>query len=136
LSLALVPIPRNNLEQTGHIWAPFIEGISKRTGCPTWQHMSEIYSGAVEIMLAYDGDTAHALAGVRYLRRGSLVDGVIIWCTGANRKRWFPLIDEIEKYLREHKGCAKVTAIARPGWTRPLKARGYRVTHIQFEKEL
>ena len=80
---------------------------------------------------------AVALIGMRYTTRGDELlaeDGVKL--TGRDRKAWQHLLPELERYLREHVGCVAVRPLCRPGWSRFLKTRGYRTTHVQMEKKL
>ena len=55
--------------------------------------------------------------------------------TGRERRRWQHLLEVIECWAKAQ-GCDAMELIARPGWSRPLKARNYEVTHLFCEKEL
>lgn len=134
----LVPIPLDGLDRSKGHWFPFIESIVQKSRQSHDQVLAQIYAGEVELLLAWEPDEqkAYALSGTRILLQGADKVGQIIWATGMDRKRWFPLIDEIERYHKEHHGCIKMMTINRPGWTPELKKRGYRVTHILAEKVL
>lgn len=59
-----------------------------------------------------------------------------IWVmTGEGREEWQHLIKEIEEFaMRE--GCTLMRHSARPGWSRPMKAHGYKMTHVILEKAI
>ena len=137
MMLVLVPIPSDAVEGTAGIWRPFVEQIAARTRQHLDHLVGQIRSGEVQIHLVWEPQTqsAHALAGTRIVLRGNDRIGEIVWTTGIGRRRWLPLIADLETYHREHLGCAGMTAIARPGWSRELKARGYRLTHVMMDKE-
>jgi hypothetical protein len=138
MNLVLVPIPPDYAAGTMHVWLPFLESVSDRTKCGVQQHVDEVLTGRVQLHLAWEPEAkkAHALAGVHLLKRGTDTVAEVIWATGSGREHWFPLLGQIEQYHREHDGCAAVRAIARLGWSRALKANGYRTTHVVMEKEL
>jgi hypothetical protein len=136
--MILVPIPQDALYLTAHVWGPFLEGIAKRSKCPVSQHVEEIKSGLVHLVLAWEPEAkiAKALAGLSFKKRGAETVAEIVWCTGAGRNDWFNLIHDIENYCREHHGCKAIRAIPRPGWKHALEASGYRTTHLVMEREL
>lgn len=54
-------------------------------------------------------------------------------CVGGERKKWLPLLDEIEEYARAN-GCGQMQIVCRKGWARELDT--YRLTHVLLEKTL
>ena len=132
-----VPIPFDALSKTQPHWLPFVQRIGERSRCGVKQHLDEIASGQVQIHLAWDRaeKRARALAGTEIHLRGADRIGVLVWCTGSMRELWFPLLNDIERYMREYHGCAGIRAIARPGWSKLLKQNGYRLTHVVMEKD-
>lgn len=134
--LVHVPIPIDALEQTAGVWAPFLESIAQRTRQSIEQILVQIQDGSVHLHVAWEPDEqkAYALAGTRILLEGDDKVGQIIWLTGMERGKWLALFPEFEKYHREHLGCVGMSAIARRGWVKELKAGGYRVSHVLAEK--
>lgn len=59
----------------------------------------------------------------------------LLACTGEDFPSWLGFLDEIEAWARGH-GCSAIEPLARPGWKRILKARGYAETHVILEKPL
>lgn len=57
----------------------------------------------------------------------------LVACSGENRSRWLPLLEEIEAYARDE-GCRCVRIFGRKGWQRVLT--NYRVEHIVLERAL
>ena len=137
MPLVLVPIPSCELERTAPVWLPFVQRIAQRTRNSLAELVAQIRCGEVHIHLAWDpaAGKAHALAGTRILLRDGERVGELVWTTGSGRRHWLPLIDDLERYHREHLGCVGMHAVARKGWTRELVRRGYRITHLVFEKD-
>ena len=135
--LVLVPVPTCALQATAAIWLPFVERIAQRTRQNLENLVGQILSNEVQVHLAWEPETqtAHALAGTRIVVRGDARLGEIVWTTGMGRRRWLPLLADLEAYHREHLGCAGMIAVARPGWSKELRARGYRLTHVMMEKD-
>ena len=55
--------------------------------------------------------------------------------TGKDYKKWFHYVDEIAKWAKTQ-GCKKMEIFSRPGYVPMFKARGYKATHVQVEKNL
>jgi len=137
MTLVLVPVPSESVKGTAEMWLPFVQRIAERTRQHVNDLVAQIVANEVQLHLVWEPktQTAHALAGTRIIRRGHDRIGEILWTTGIGRRRWLPLLADLETYHRDHLGCAGMTATARPGWSRELKAQGYRLTHVVMEKE-
>jgi hypothetical protein len=133
----LVPVPTTHeyLDRTEHHWFPFLKDISRRSKEPVKDLYFQIRRFDVQIVLAIDDNKTVAIAGLRRWMRGSDMIGEIVWATGKGMKQWQHLVDDIEKYLKET-GSVECRPICRLGWSRMLKARGYRPTHMIMEKRL
>jgi len=59
----------------------------------------------------------------------------MIWLAGFGREQWQELLPEFEQMLRDA-GCVMCRPVCRPGWSRYLKQRGYRLKHVIMEKPL
>ena len=55
--------------------------------------------------------------------------------TGKNYKDWFHYVDDIAKWAKTQ-GCKKMEIYSRRGYVPMFKARGYKATHAQVEKDL
>jgi|TARA_R110001583_G_scaffold30359_1_gene105025 hypothetical protein len=55
--------------------------------------------------------------------------------TGSNRKQWQDKISVLEDYAKKQ-GCTHIETYARPGWSRILKNKQYKITHYLLEKKL
>jgi hypothetical protein len=124
------------LRRLSPIWLPFLPGICKRSKESIEQLIDRIISGHTEIALVWDGEKARALVGMLYTKRGDDLVGEIVWLTGAGMKEWRHLLPQMQRYLKEHRHCALMRPICRPGWARFLKEQGFRVTHFVMEREL
>lgn len=135
--LALVPIPPTHIEQTWAILNPYVLKIAERGKLDPLVISGMLHTGEVQAFLIWDDEkqVPVAFVGVQYERRGKDLIGSMKWLMGENRAAWVHLLTDLETYLREHQKCVAVKAIARRGWSKHLKASGYRETHVVFEKE-
>jgi hypothetical protein len=138
MALHCVPIPPNAVRDTAHAWVPFVERIEKRNGEYPGVLVEQVNAGDVHVVVAWDdrAQEAKALAGIRILTLGDKRVAEIIWMTGQGRDEWVGLMPDLLRYLKELQRCDRVRAIARPGWSRALKADGFRTTHMVFERDL
>jgi hypothetical protein len=130
-----VPLQFEDLDRLFPIWSPFLDGISKRSKEPLEQLFAAIRRREVQIALVWDGSKAQALIGIRFVHRGADVIGEIVWLTGNGMKQWQHLLPEMENYLKA-RGCVEIKPICRPGWSRLLKTKGFKITHYVMEKPL
>lgn len=136
--MKLVPVPINEktLRKLSRIWLPFLENISRESGEPLEDLEGYVLGGQVRIALAFDdAGRAVALGGAKLWQRGGAVVGDIVWCSGKDRNSYQHLLSEFEALLRDA-GCSVVRPIARYGWTKFLKAQGYKMSHVIMEKQL
>ena len=135
--IGLVPVPPVHLEDTRAFWWPYVLQISERGRLDPREMERMLYSEEAQAFLVWDDEDKKPLAflGVRYMLRGAERIGEIIWLMGEHRARWVHLFADLETYLRDQQGCKALKAIARPGWTKHLKANGFRLTHEVMEKE-
>ena len=134
--MMLVPIPRQGLADTSAVWGPFVESIAKRGRCHLQQRLNDVYTGLVQPVVVWDevAKAAKALVGLMTMVRGDDQISRIVWLAGKDRHQWVGLNDELENYCRSL-GSSGMEAIARPGWGPELKKLGYRLTHVQYEKD-
>lgn len=134
--MILVPIPPSQIESVRAVVVPFLDGIADRIGVDSTVLWSELIAGDTQAHVVWDEttDEAKALIGTRIFLRGDRRIGELCWATGSDRGAWFDLIDDLETYLREHQHCVALKAICRPGWKKPLQAKGFRLTHLVMEK--
>lgn len=132
----LVPIPTTPewLNRTFPLWSPFLAGIAQRSKETIAELLAQVARIEVQPVLVMDGKQPVALLGVRYVKQGGKLIAELVWMTGKGMRRWTHLLADLERYLSEHVGVAEIRPICRPGWSRLLKARGYRVTHYVMEK--
>jgi hypothetical protein len=134
--LILFPVPTPYVDQFLPLISPFLPSIAERGNETVEDLISQMKTGEVQAHLVWDGRQAHALVGTRLLQRANGLLGEVVWTTGQDRASWIGLLSDLEIYLRDHIGCTAVRAIARLGWTKELKRRGYRASHVILEKEL
>lgn len=135
--MQLVPVPLGSLEETRHIWWPYILMISERDKCDPNVKVEMLCKGHAQAFIIWDEEIrkAWAFLGVVYKLRGSDRIGELAWLAGENRAAWSHLFSELETYLREQQGCKGTAAVARKGWSKILKENGYRETYVVFEKD-
>ena len=137
MSMQFVPIHPEAVDGTAHVWLPFVERIAKRAHDELDSYIAGIRSGEIQVHIVWDADAkrAVALAGTRLLKRTNGLVCEMIWLTGEGREHWQDMIEDLELYMIEHHGCTGMKAVCRPGWSRVLKARGYRMTHCVMERD-
>ena len=95
-------------------------------------------SGDNQLWLVWDDDAEEKLKGVVVtriiIRHNSKVANIFI-CTGKQRKLWQDRLHDIEKWAKDNK-CTHFETYARPGWSKLLKQKGYKMTHYLLEKKL
>jgi hypothetical protein len=138
--MQLVPVltTDEDLRRTAQHWNLFLPAIAKRSKEPVRDLIAKVTRKQVQPFLIWDDDAekAVALLGVAYHRRGDDLIAELIWTTGTGRENWQGLLPELERYLKDHVGCAVLRPICRLGWKRFLKSHGYTETHVQMEKVL
>lgn len=142
--MKLVPVPNTekHLGATSQHWLPFLEKIAIRSKVTLAELTGELQRNETQLHLIWDPDeqdfpkACHGIVGTRIKREGERLIGELVWCTGAGRAGWIHLLEDLELYLRTHRGCQVIRPIARMGWMPELKDRGYRETHVIMEKEL
>ncbi len=133
MSLRLLPIPLDRLEESRNLWLPFVASIAKRQRCYVEQRLADIYSGNVALILVWDGEKATGLIGWSAVIRGPVRIAKLVWVTG-NLSALRALYEPLELQFRSL-GFAGMSAMARPGWHKDMKRWGYRMTHVEYEKD-
>jgi len=140
-----IPTPRTGqavedteLWKTRAHWMPFMPRIAARSDETLGELIDHVRSGRVQLGVVFDTETqtTHAVIGMVYRILGREHVGEVHWVTGWGAKDWQHLLPQLEKYLKEHKGCTKIKPICRPGWQPLLKVHGYKRTHVMMEKRL
>jgi len=57
-------------------------------------------------------------------------------CTGTKMNLWEDKLIQMLETFGKLNGCKRITALMRPGYKKVMPKYGYKVKHIQFEKEL
>ena len=133
--MRLVPIPLTEHEAWTEYWLPFLPRIAQRSHESVADLIQQIWDRKVRLVLVMDGEQAKALVGVRIHQMNGKSCGDMIWLAGFGREQWQELLPEFEQLLRDA-GCDLCRPICRPGWSKYLKQRGYRITHVMMEKPL
>ncbi len=136
--IVLVPVSPDLLDGTQHQWMPFIQQISERDHCDPAEKVRKLYAAEAHAFLIWDDEAKKTVAflGADYVLRGADRQAVLIWLAGENRAAWVHLFEKLLTYLRDEQKCKSVKSINRPGWSKHLKAHGFRETHRVLEKEL
>jgi hypothetical protein len=138
--MKLVPIPMTDeaLARTAGHWSQFLPAIAKRSKETVLALLAKVERKDVQPILIWDEDNLRAVAllGIAYHKRGDDLIAEWVWMTGKDREQWQDLLPELERYLKEHIGCAVIRPVCRPGWMPFLKQRGYKQTHVMMEKVL
>lgn len=87
-----------------------------------WLAVSAVSEGAIE-----------AAVTTQLINDGGCKICVLVACSGQQRERWLPLLEQIEDYARGE-GCSRMRIYGRKGWERVLD--GYKTQHVVLEKQL
>jgi len=138
--VTLLPIPMTDkaLRDTIPHWSQFLPNIAKRSKETVAELIAKVARKDVQPILIWDEDALRAVAllGIAYHKRGDDLIAELIWMTGKGREQWQHLLPELERYLKEHIGCAVIRPVCRLGWKPFLKQHGYHETHVMMEKVL
>ena len=91
---------------------------------------------SMQLWVVLDGDAMKAATVTRIAqtKRGEVVENFLVG--GAGMEDWLaPLNDEIAKQAKEI-GCVAMRAYGREGWKPSLKALGWKVCAVAYEKAL
>lgn len=135
--MKLVSIPTADVGKAGPLIDLFLPSIARRGRVPVDQLRAELLTGETQAHIVWNPESQQAVAliGTRIILRGERRLGELSWCTGQGRHDWFDLITQLETYMRDCLGCEGIKAVCRPGWSKQLKAKGYRLTHLIMEKD-
>lgn len=137
--MRLVPIPlsREALEKLWPLWGPFLPAIARRQKVRISTLADQVMKHEIWLTFVWDDDTAKpvALIGTRFHYREGEMVAEMLWLTGTGHKKWAHLMPAFEELLRKA-GAVECRPLCRPGWTKILKANGYKVSHIQMVKSL
>ncbi|MBP1091951.1 hypothetical protein [Bradyrhizobium diazoefficiens] len=109
---------------------PLILAAIERTGLSEFASIeNQVLSGEQLLWLAWDGSAILAAATTHLTRDVCTITA----CSGHDRKRWLPLIEQIENYAKAE-GALRTRIIGRRGWERVLSA--YRAQFVILEKDV
>lgn len=137
MSLEIVQISIPNLMATQNFWMPYIVEIAKKQGCFVEQRLADIFSGNLRLAMLFDTEKKECfgLVGYKYLQEGPNVRGMIETAVGNDHKRLRSMYHRVEDELFRNQGCIGVSVWARPGWSPDLRRWGYRLKHVQYQKD-
>ena len=86
----------------------------------------------LQCWVATDGEVVKACALTEISRKTV----VLAFCAGRDREEWRDeMVDEIKRWAKSI-GLGRFRIICRPGWTREMKALGFKETHRVLEREI
>lgn len=135
--MRLLPVPPEYVDTVFDLLSQEIESVVARSnGRIAREDLAQLLKGGTELfawVVADERDVllAIVLAEVRDYPRAKVCR--LVGCAGRDRKRWLPLLVEIERWAASV-GCTQMHAEARKGWAGELP--DYRLTHVILEKEL
>ena len=138
--IGVVQIPKENIDK---IW-PLVDDAITKALAYSGNHFntSDVFnaclSGNNQLWVAWDEESKEKLKGTmitRIIERPNTKVANIFICTGKQRKLWQDRLHEVEKWAKSNK-CTHFETYARPGWSKLLKQKGYKITHYLLEKKL
>ncbi len=124
-----IPTTQEKIRETAPIWGPFLLRQAKFEGRDPAEMAKEIWGEVTQTHLAVDEETKRvsAVLATQIISRGPDLVGVLHWLSGDNPKLWFGLIEQVERYFREHIGAVAMIGEPRKGWSRLLRRAGYQL---------
>lgn len=133
----IVGIPVSGLPATWPRVLPLIEGACERSGGvhgPESFYM-ECETGKAQLWVAVD-DEVRAVFVTAIVKTPKRTIAEVRVATGEGREDWeMRFMDVFEAWAREN-GADRTRLIAREGWKRVMKPRGYVPLHVILEKDL
>lgn len=144
--IAVVQIPRPDIEAVllrsmagGGTVADALDAMQERSHgeIMTGWFIEAAESGAEQLWAVWDGSAILAIAGTLIETTGTGERRARIrFCTGEDSERWWrAVIDEVAEWAKHH-GCRRLCIFSRPGWSPRLRRVGFRVRHIEHDREL
>ena len=94
--------------------------------------LTHVIDKQLQCWVATDGEVVKACALTEISRKTV----VLAFCAGRDREEWRDeMVDEIKRWAKSI-GLTRFRIICRPGWTRELKALGFKETHRVLEREI
>lgn len=136
--MRLLPLTPQEAADLLPLWEPYVVSIADRCGLQASGFIRDIVRGEDVLHLIYD-DARNDIRAVVITTFRNDQHGRkhchAPYCTGSGVGEWFDLLDDLEDWARLN-GAASLKTTARPGWSRLMKPKGYRVTHVTLEKDL
>ncbi len=135
--MRIVPIPPHEFG-AGHALSPWLASIADRSGrrLTITDIRDGIWRGRYWLAAVMDGDAPQAaLLAAPIHWPGGLVELEIIGLAGAGRIAWQDMEADL-RTLAKSLGFERIRALARPGWWRVMKRRGWYSRHVELECNL
>ena len=94
--------------------------------------LTHVIDKQLQCWVATDGEVVKACALTEVCRKTV----VLAFCAGVDREEWRDeMVDEIKRWAKS-RGLTRFRIICRPGWTREMKALGFKETHRVLERQI
>ena len=137
--LAIHGVPADQVESWWPVLVPYLEGFAERSdGRVTTQSLvDDIRARARQVWVAggVDGVVMVALTRVGAEPSGDL-SVYIDHCAGERSEEWREAYDEAIRQWAAAMGARRIFSMARPGWSKWAKTRGYRELHREMMLEV
>lgn len=98
--------------------------------------LDAISSGHYRLTVALDGEEVRAAMVWQPIHwKTGLKEFEVVGLTGKGMRDWLHLDNDLRAAAKEM-GFGVIRAVARPGWSRVMKSRGYTMTHVTLEAPL
>ncbi len=133
-------IPKENIQQVFPMAKDSIDKALKYSG----NHftlddiLNSLVAGDMQLWVLWNEKKKQNFQGcgvTKIIKRTNTKVLNIFIVTGRNRKQWQDKISVLEDYAKQQ-GCTHIETYARPGWSRILKNKQYKITHYILEKKL
>ena len=142
-NIEIIPISPNQVEEVWNLVHFMIaEAIKYSGGYAEAKHIKELLlTGENQLFLIFgseDGEDnkVFGVCTTRIFQNPNFSELQGLICTGKKMELWEHKLIEMLETFGKLNGCKRITALMRPGYKKVMPKYGYKIKHVQFEKEL
>ncbi len=132
----LIDVPPEHFPYIWDVAAPMIEAVvSEHADYSADEIVQKLKVGSAQLwMIYFDGSPVGVVVTqLRPYIGGLFCEVALLHCV--HNDGWRVLAAELEQWAKQQ-GCNKMKHECRPGFSKPLKADGYRLTQVVLEKDI
>ena len=142
-NIEIIPISPNQVEE---VWSlvhfMIAEAIKYSGGYAEASHIKDLLStGENQLFLIFgseegENNKVFGVCTTRIFQNPNFSELQGLICTGTKMHLWENKLVHMLETFGKLNGCKRITALMRPGYKKVMPKYGYKIKHVQFEKEL